>query len=108
VPASYAAHPGARYPVLYLLHGALADWRSWTDAGDAERITAGLNAIVVMPEGGNGGWYTDWFNGGAGGPPEWETFHIDQLIPWIDGHYRTLADRDGRAIAGLSMGVSGR
>src|SRR6185369_12017855 len=55
----------------------LADWRSWTDAGDAERITAGLNAIVVMPEGGNGGWYTDWLNGGAGGPPEWETFHID-------------------------------
>jgi len=52
VPAGYAGHPDARYPVLYLLHGALADWRSWTDAGDAERITAGLNAIVVMPEGG--------------------------------------------------------
>jgi S-formylglutathione hydrolase FrmB len=107
VPAGYAGHPDARYPVLYLLHGALADWRSWTDAGDAERITAGLNAIVVMPEGGNGGWYTDWLNGGAGGPPEWETFHIDQLIPWIDGHYRTVADRDGRAIAGLSMGGFG-
>jgi enterochelin esterase-like enzyme len=30
-----------RYPVLYLLHGALADYRSWTDAGDAEAITAG-------------------------------------------------------------------
>jgi diacylglycerol O-acyltransferase / trehalose O-mycolyltransferase len=107
VPAGYAAHPRARYPVLYLLHGALADWRSWTDGGDAERITAGLDAIVVMPEGGNGGWYTNWFNGGAGGPPEWETFHIGRLIPWIDATYRTVARRNGRAIAGLSMGGFG-
>jgi S-formylglutathione hydrolase FrmB len=107
VPAGYAAHPAARYPVLYLLHGALDDWRSWTDEGDAERITAGLNAIVVMPEGGNGGWYTNWFNGGAGGPPEWEEFHIGQLVPWVDATYRTVASRDGRAIAGLSMGGFG-
>jgi S-formylglutathione hydrolase FrmB len=107
VPAGYAAHPRARYPVLYLLHGALAGWRSWTDEGDAERVTAGLNAIVVMPEGGNGGWYTNWFNGGAGGPPEWETFHIGQLIPWVDATYRTVARRGGRAIAGLSMGGFG-
>jgi len=106
LPAGYAAHPRARHPVLYLLHGAFADWRSWTDAGDAERITAGLNAIVVMPEGGNGGWYTNWFNGGAGGPPEWETFHIGQLIPWVDATYRTVGRR-GRAIAGLSMGGFG-
>ena len=107
VPAGYAAHPRARYPVLYLLHGALADWRSWTDAGDAERITAGLNAIVVMPEGGNGGWYTNWFNGGVGGPPGWETFHVGRLIPWVDATYRTVARRGGRAIAGLSMGGFG-
>jgi S-formylglutathione hydrolase FrmB len=96
-----------RYPVLYLLHGALADYRSWTDAGDAEAITAGAPLIVVMPDGGQGGWYTNWVNRGAGGPPEWETFHIDQLIPWIDDHYRTIAERDGRAIAGLSMGGFG-
>ena len=107
VPTGYAAYPRARYPVLYLLHGALADWRSWTDAGDAERITAGLNAIVVMPEGGNGGWYTNWFNGGVGGPPEWETFHVGRLIPWVDATYRTVARRGGRAIAGLSMGGFG-
>jgi S-formylglutathione hydrolase FrmB len=96
-----------RYPVLYLLHGALADYRSWTDAGNAEAITAGQPLIVVMPDGGQGGWYTNWLNRGAGGPPEWERYHIDELLPWIDDHYRTIAARDGRAIAGLSMGGFG-
>jgi S-formylglutathione hydrolase FrmB len=107
VPADYDQAQTTRYPVLYLLHGALADYRSWTDAGDAEAITAGAPLIVVMPDGGQGGWYTNWVNRGAGGPPEWEHFHIDQLVPWIDGHYRTIAARDGRAIAGLSMGGFG-
>jgi S-formylglutathione hydrolase FrmB len=106
VPAGYDQSTD-RYPVLYLLHGALADYRSWTDAGDAEAITAGAPVIVVMPDGGQGGWYTNWVNRGAGGPPEWEHFHIDQLIPWIDDHYRTIAARDGRGIAGLSMGGFG-
>jgi S-formylglutathione hydrolase FrmB len=106
LPADYDSSE-ARYPVLYLLHGALADYRSWTDAGDAESITAQTPLITVMPDGGEGGWYTNWVNRGAGGPPEWESFHVDQLIPWIDDHYRTIAARDGRAIAGLSMGGFG-
>ena len=107
LPAGYDQSQTTRYPVLYLLHGALADYRSWTDAGDAEAITAGAPLIVVMPDGGQGGWYTNWVNRGRGGPPEWEHFHVDQLIPWVDEHYRTIAARDGRAIAGLSMGGFG-
>jgi S-formylglutathione hydrolase FrmB len=107
LPADYGSSTTSRYPVLYLLHGALADYRSWTVAGDAEAITAGQPLIVVMPDGGQGGWYTNWVNRGAGGPPEWERFHIKQLIPWTDDHYRTIAARDGRAIAGLSMGGFG-
>jgi S-formylglutathione hydrolase FrmB len=106
LPAGYEGGQ-ERYPVLYLLHGAFADYRAWTDAGDAEAITAGRPLIVVMPDGGQGGWYTNWLNRGAGGPPEWERFHIEQLIPWIDDHYRTVAAREGRAIAGLSMGGFG-
>ncbi|TMM09901.1 MAG: hypothetical protein E6G01_18815, partial [Actinobacteria bacterium] len=76
--------------------------------GDAERTTAGLPVIVVMPDialdDGGGGWCTDWYNGGAHGPPQWETFHISQLIPWIDHNLRTIHSRQGRAIAGLSQG----
>jgi S-formylglutathione hydrolase FrmB len=95
------------YPVLYLLHGAFGNDTDWTAVGDAEAITAGRPLIVVMPDGGRGGWYTNWDNRGAGGPPEWETYHVGELIPWVDDHYRTVATRDGRAIAGLSMGGFG-
>src|SRR5256714_4209683 len=107
LPRGYRSGGSRRYPVLYLLHGSVDDYRSWTDKGDAERLTAGLPLIVVMPNAGNGGFYSDWFNYGAGGPPEWETYHVRQLIPWIDAHYRTIAARRGRATAGLSMGGFG-
>lgn len=107
LPAGYVAHPHRHYPVLYLLHGALDNYTSWTVKGDAERLTAHYPLIVVMPDTGPTGGYTNWYNGGAGGPPEWETYHIDQLIPWIDAHMRTRPVRAERAIAGLSMGGFG-
>jgi S-formylglutathione hydrolase FrmB len=99
-----------RYPVLYLLHGCCngtTGFRSWTDKLGAEALTAGLPLIVVMPDGGSNGGYVNWWNFGAQGPPEWETYHVDQLIPWVDGHYRTISNRNGRALAGLSMGGDG-
>jgi S-formylglutathione hydrolase FrmB len=108
LPAGYAAHPRARYPVLYLLHGTRGRASDWTTMGDAEQTTANDGLIVVMPDigvnGNGGGWCTNWWNNGARGQPEWETFHIDQLIPWVDGNLRTVRSRSGRAIAGLSQG----
>jgi diacylglycerol O-acyltransferase / trehalose O-mycolyltransferase len=107
LPAGYAAHPAHHYPVLYLLHGADADYRAWTRYGDAEDITAHAPLIVVMPDGGTDGWYTDWYVGEKTVQPRWETYHVTQLIPWIDAQYRTIAAPRGRAIAGLSMGGFG-
>lgn len=107
LPAGYRKQKPRRYPVLYLLHGAFDDYRSWTDKGAVENITGRRKLIVVMPDGGQGGWYTNWVNRGQGGPPEWETFHIQQLIPWIDYRYRVNSSRRSRAIAGLSMGGFG-
>lgn len=108
LPTGYAAHPGRRYPVLYLLHGTSGGAADWTGSGDAAAATAGRPVIVVMPDialnRGGGGWCTDWVNGGAFGAPKWETFHIGQLIPWVDRNLRTLPTRNGRAIAGLSQG----
>jgi S-formylglutathione hydrolase FrmB len=108
LPTGYARHPHRRYPVLYLLDGTSGHAADWTKLGGAEQTTAGKPLIVVMPNidlnGDGGGWCTNWFNGGAHGQPMWETFHIDQLIPWVDRNLRTVADRDGRAIAGLSQG----
>ena len=107
LPAGYDASAPKRYPVLYLLNGALDNETSWTLKGDAEKITAPFPLIVVMPDGGTDGGYTDWYNYGKGGPPMWETFHIGQLLPWIDAHFRTTGTRAGRAVAGLSMGGGG-
>jgi S-formylglutathione hydrolase FrmB len=107
LPQGYRDDGRRRYPVLYLLHGAGGDQTDWTEAGDAAATTAGTPLIVVMPSGGRAGWYTDWSNGGAGGPPAWERYHLRQLVPLVDGRYRTVADRRGRAIAGLSMGGFG-
>jgi S-formylglutathione hydrolase FrmB len=94
-------------PVLWLLHGGFGSSADWTTVGDAEALTAHVPMIVVMPDGGTGGWYTDWWRGTSEGPQRWETFHLDELRPFIEARYQTRTDRDGRAIAGLSMGGFG-
>jgi S-formylglutathione hydrolase FrmB len=80
-------------------------------AGGAEEASAKLPMILVSPDiainGDGGGWCTNWFNtdtSQTGGPHNWETFHIKQLIPWIDHNLRTRSVRSQRAVAGLSQG----
>ena len=107
LPAGYDADSHRRYPVLYLLHGGTGGYVDWTTTGGAEAISAAYPLIIVMPDGSGYGSYMDWWNFGAGGPPMWETYHVRQLLPWIDERYRTIPERDGRAIAGLSMGGGG-
>jgi S-formylglutathione hydrolase FrmB len=108
LPADYESTRPRRFPVLYLLHGTSGGAADWTVKGEAEQTTAGRELIVVMPDvalnDNGGGWCTNWVNGGSYGVPEWERFHIDELIPWIDRNLRTIAARKGRAIAGLSQG----
>jgi S-formylglutathione hydrolase FrmB len=108
LPNDYMTSGATRYPVLYLLHGgAGVNSSQWTTAGGAEeQITSGKPLITVMPDGGKVGWYTNWVNQ-QGGAQNWEDFHINQLIPWIDANLRTIAAKNGRAIAGLSMGGFG-
>jgi S-formylglutathione hydrolase FrmB len=107
LPNGYDPSQATHYPVLYLLHGGFGSYTDWTTFGDIEQLSVGVPLIVVMPDGGPGGWYTNWSNYGAGGPPQWQTFHINQLIPWIDSNFNTIASKSGRAIAGLSMGGFG-
>ena len=111
LPRGYDPSGATRYPVLYLLHGALDDYRSWFDKGDAAATIGDRQWIVVMPNGGRNGSYSDWYGLVRGTaeppPPAWETHHIEELIPWIDATYPTRGDRGGRAIAGLSMGGAG-
>lgn len=93
-----------RWPVLYLLHGCCGDYTSWTSMTDVAEIDALRDVLVVMPEAGNTGWYSDWWNGGRGGSPAWETFHLRELRPLLEWKYG--AGRQ-RVVAGLSMGGLG-
>jgi S-formylglutathione hydrolase FrmB len=104
LPSTYYSTPTKRFPVFYLLHGTSGGASDWTEKGSAEQTTERLPMIVVMPDialnGDGGGWCTNWPDGAY----SWETFHVQQLIPWVDANLRTIAARKGRAIAGLSQG----
>ncbi|WP_081656112.1 alpha/beta hydrolase [Amycolatopsis vancoresmycina] len=98
--------PGATrtWPVLYLLHGAGDDYTSWTRSTDVAAFTRGAEMLVVMPSGGRDGFYSDWYNRGAGGAPRWETFHLTELRQLLERGYGAGTVR---SIAGLSMGGLG-
>ena len=96
-----------RYPVLYLLHGGLGDYGQFRNLG-IEGLTAGKEIIVVMPDGGFAGWYSNPASTSITiGPRNWETFHINELLPWVDAKFRTHAEYAGRAVSGFSMGGFG-
>lgn len=105
VPNGYASS-NRRYPVIYLLHGGGGTHVDWTNMG-ASNATSNTPVILIQPDGGKGSWYADALVPGADGLPRWETYIITQLLPWVDAHLRTLGNRNGRAIAGLSMGGYG-
>lgn len=106
LPEDYFHTNWRRYPVMYLLHGGLQDFRFWDMEQDIRRVTAGRRIIIVMPDGGKAGWYSNPVTSFAG-PRNWESFHMSQLLPWIDQNFRTYAEYDGRAISGFSMGGFG-
>jgi putative tributyrin esterase len=92
-----------RYPVLYLLHGLTGHYDNWTTRTRVGEYAAAYEIIIVTPEG-NDGWYTDSQMAPA---EKYETYIIKELIPDVDRRFRTVNKREGRAIAGLSMGGYG-
>lgn len=104
LPKDYASSD-TRYPVLYLLHGLTSNYAAWAFMG--VRDYAGLyDLIIVMPDAGNS-WYTNWAQSEGGQKNDWEDYMVNDLIEHVDGTYRTIAAREGRAINGLSMGGFG-
>ncbi|WNQ11839.1 alpha/beta hydrolase family protein [Paenibacillus aurantius] len=101
------------YPTIYLLHGLYGSESDWTQKGGAEATLDRLLAagelrecIVVMPNDGgygHGTFYLDWYDGTG----NFEQYITDDLVPFIDSHYRTLPAPESRAIGGLSMGGFG-
>lgn len=118
-PPGYDEHSTTRYPVLILQHGSGEDETGWTRQGRAQFILDNLIAsgkarpmIVVMdrgyalrpgaapPAGGSSSWLQNLRLAFT----SFEDVVIHDLIPMIDASYRTLPDREHRAMAGLSMG----
>lgn len=106
LPVGYDADPHRRWPVTYVTAGTQNNYDSFRKVVKGVTLTERYPSIIVSPDG-NSGYWSDWYNGGAGGAPKYETFVIDQLIPLIDGRYRTVADRAQRVIFGISMGGYG-
>jgi S-formylglutathione hydrolase FrmB len=130
LPAGYAADPAKRWPVFYYLHGLGGNETNWIQLGklDAAADAIHLGAIVVMPDGDDKFYidsptptdYDACMRDGKGllSPREpraetcvhtnqYETYITHDLVDWVDSNYRTIATRDGRAVAGLSMGGFG-
>ncbi len=121
LPAGYdAANASWRYPVIYLLHGRGDSMSAWTVIkADLDGMIATHEipaAIAIMPDAPwnrRASYYIDsQFTGRAApndlpaGQPV-ETAFIDDLVPHVDATYRTRADRQGRVVAGFSMGGYG-
>lgn len=130
LPAGYATEPTKKWPVFYYLHGLGGDETGWNDRLNLGKVAdeMKLGAIVVMPDGDNG-FYSDsatpldydaCMRDGTGlfdpsapkkstcvRTPAYEKYIVEDLVHWVDATYRTNATKQGRAIAGLSMGGFG-
>ena len=118
-PYGYETNPKAKYPVLYLLHGAGGDEEAWSSMGRTAQILDNLiqkglakPMIVVMPNGNPNQQAAQTF-----GLPtteyDWRDpanrnlyvqSLVEEIVPFIEKNYRTVAKKSHRAIAGLSMG----
>ncbi|QRR01177.1 alpha/beta hydrolase [Dyadobacter sandarakinus] len=92
-------------PVVYLLHGYSGNYADWiTKANDFKSAADRYQMMIVCPDGGFGSWYWD---SPADNQWKYETYLSGELVRWIDSKYKTIKDRKGRAITGLSMGGHG-
>lgn len=106
LPSQFDSQPTTRWPVLYLLHGGSGTYSDWSEYFDVEARTAPTDLLVVMPQGGDpdDAQYSDYWNGGRGGPPAYETFHLVELRQLLERNWHA---GDIRAIAGYSAGGYG-
>lgn len=104
LPSGYETDPGRRWPMALLLHGRSENATTWSERVDLDQFD---DMIFVMPDGGLVGFYTDWVDDSCCDPQRWETFHIDEVLPWAEQEFRLAPGRSQRFVAGVSMGGYG-
>ncbi|MDR3268904.1 MAG: esterase family protein [Tannerella sp.] len=98
------AESGQSFPVIYLLHGYGGDHKSWIQIHpELPGLASRYGLIIVCPDGKNS-WYWD---SPVHSSQKYETYVTRELIPYMDGRYKTLPHKNGRAVTGLSMGGHG-
>lgn len=103
LPPCYGQNPAQRYPVIYLLHGLYADETLFSDLGllsaadHLENSGESSPFLVVMPRIPDISNYPDSTNA---------RFMVEELLPYVDAHYQTRAERFSRAIGGVSRGAT--
>lgn len=108
LPEDYYSSKKA-YPVVYLLHGLGDNESSWLEYGRVSQYVDAavkrkeiIPMIYVMPQG-----FTNYYVNDYAGKFPYQDMFIKELVPYIDGHYRTVADKEHRATLGYSMGGFG-
>ncbi len=96
---------GLDYPVLYLLHGFTSNYFEFVNVGVPEYLNR-FDMIVVMVDAGNSS-YANWAEPEGNKPLNFADHVCKDVIGYIDNHYRTIAEKKGRAINGISMGANG-
>lgn len=106
LPKSYTTNPERKYPILYLLHGMSDNNTGWSKRGHIEDVANQVidaddacEMIIVTPDAG-----TDWNGYFDMNGWKYETYFFTEFMPYIESTYRVIADKEHRAIAGLSMG----
>ena len=105
IPDNAVKQTGVKFPVVYLLHGYSGNHGSWLkDAPQLQSRADQYQVMLVCPDGGYGSWYYD---SPINDSIKYETFITSELLPYIDAHFPASANKDHRAITGLSMGGHG-
>lgn len=111
LPPSYATEPARRYPVVYFLHGygltaeGFVGFAGLPAAADTAVAGDAREMIIVLPDA-----YTKYSGSMYSSSPttgDWEAYVAEDLVGYIDAHYRTIPKRESRGLAGHSMGGYG-
>ncbi|MFC0038138.1 alpha/beta hydrolase [Actinomadura rayongensis] len=104
VPQGWSRTASRTWPVVYAYQGGNDDYLSWVKGSQISDLASQWGVLVVMPAGGKGGGFSDWWNYGRGGTPKWETFHTTEVLQLLERNYRAGTRR---AALGVSSGGQG-
>ncbi|POM26704.1 Diacylglycerol acyltransferase/mycolyltransferase Ag85B precursor [Actinomadura rubteroloni] len=103
-PAGWSRTSTATWPIVYVYGGGPGSYTEWAGHSDLPATAKRSRALVALVDGGKAQGFTDWYNGGRGGNPRWETFHTQEVLQLLERNFRASTNR---AVMGISSGGQG-